>query len=63
MNEYKDRYTLTPEQSIFLIQRERVSVIYCAMKMENRAVTFPQTQTILNGVNVPGVTIDDNRPF
>ncbi len=33
--------------------------IYCGMKMENRAVTFPQTQTILNGVNVPGVQLDD----
>jgi Fic family protein len=29
------------------------------MKMENRNITFPQTQTILNGVNVPGVTLDD----
>jgi Fic family protein len=29
------------------------------MKMENRAVTFPQTRTILNGVNVPGVQLDD----
>ena len=33
--------------------------IYCGMKMENRAVTFPQTQTILNGVNVPNVQLDD----
>lgn len=29
------------------------------MRMENRAVTFPQTRTILNGVNVPGVQLDD----
>lgn len=29
--------------------------------MENRAVTFPQTQTILNGVNVPNVQLDDIR--
>lgn len=29
------------------------------MKMANRAVTFPQTQTILNGVNVPDVQLDD----
>ena len=29
------------------------------MKREARAVTFPQTKTILNGVNVPGVTLDD----
>lgn len=27
--------------------------------MENRAVTFPQTQTILHGVNVPDVQLDD----
>ena len=29
------------------------------MQMENRAVTFPQTKTILEGVNVPGVQISD----
>ena len=29
------------------------------MKMENRAVTFPQIKTILDGVNVPGVQLDD----
>nr|WP_317428529.1 Fic family protein [uncultured Blautia sp.] len=29
------------------------------MRMESRAVTFPQTQTILNGVNVPNVQLDD----
>ena len=33
--------------------------VYCGMKMENRAVTFPQTRTILNGVNVPNVQLDD----
>ena len=27
--------------------------------MENRNVTFPQTRTIIEGVNVPGVSIDD----
>ena len=27
--------------------------------MENRAVTFPQTKTILSGVNVPNVQLDD----
>lgn len=29
------------------------------MKMENRAVTFPQTRTILKGVNIPNVQLDD----
>ena len=59
MSEYKDKYKLTPEQSIFLAKKKWHENVYCGMKMENRAVTFPQTQTILNGVNVSGVTIDD----
>ena len=29
------------------------------MKMENRAVTFPQTKTSWEGVNVPNVNLDD----
>lgn len=29
------------------------------MKMENRAVIFPQTKTILDGLNVPDVRLDD----
>ena len=33
--------------------------VYCGMKMENRNVTFPQTKTILEGVNVPGVQLED----
>lgn len=27
--------------------------------MEDRKVTFPQVQTILNGINVPNVQLDD----
>ena len=56
---YKDKYQLTREQSLFLAKKKRDENIYCGMRMENRAVTFPQTQTILNGVNVPNVLLDD----
>ena len=56
---YPDRYHLTPEQSRFLAKKKWDENVYCGMKMENRAVTFPQTKTILEGVNVPGVQIDD----
>lgn len=56
---FKDKYHLTPQQSIFLAKKKWDENIYCGMKMENRAVTFPQTQTILNGVNVPNVQLDD----
>ncbi len=56
---YTDKYRLTPEQSIFLAKKLWDENVYCGMRMENRAVTFPQTRTILSGVNVPGVQLDD----
>lgn len=59
MHNYPDKYKLTPQQSIFLAKKSWDANVYCGMKMENRAVTFPQTKTILDGVNVPGVTLDD----
>ena len=48
MLRFKDKYHLTKEQSIFLAKKKWDENVYCGMKMENRAVTFPQTQTILN---------------
>ena len=57
--EYKNKYQLTPEQSLFLAKKKWDENVYCGMRMENRAVTFPQTQTILHGVNVPNVHLDD----
>lgn len=59
MVKFKDKFQLTPEQSLFLGKKKQDEIIHCGMRMENRAVTFPQTQTILNGVNVPNVQLDD----
>lgn len=56
---YQDKYHLTPEQSRFLAKKKWDENVYCGMRMESRAVTFPQTKTILEGVNVPGVRLDD----
>ena len=56
---FADKYKLTPEQSLVLAKKKWDENVYCGMKMENRAVTFPQTKTILNGVNVPNVQLDD----
>lgn len=56
---FADKYHLTPEQSRFLAKKKWDENVYCGMRMENRAVTFPQTKTILNGVNVPNVQLDD----
>ena len=59
MPKFQDKFHLTPEQSLFLGKKKQDEIVHCGMKMENRAVTFPQTQTILNGVNVPNVQLDD----
>lgn len=56
---YPDKYRLTKEQSLFLAKKHWDENVYCGMRMENRAVTFPQTKTILEGVNVPNVHLDD----
>lgn len=56
---FADKYHLSPAQSRFLAKKKWDENVYCGMRMENRAVTFPQTQTILNGVNVPNVQLDD----
>lgn len=56
---FKNKYNLTRFQNSLLSKTMWQDIIYCGMKMENRNVTFPQMQTILNGVNVPGVTLDD----
>lgn len=57
--QFQDKFRLTPEQSLFLAKKKWDENVYCGMKMENRAVTFPQTKTILNGVNVSNVQLDD----
>ncbi len=59
MCKFPDKYQLTKEQSLFLAKKHWDENVYCGMKMENRAVTFPQTKTILEGVNVPNVHLDD----
>ena len=59
MKYYADKFHMTPEQSLFLAKKKWDENVYCGMRMENRAVTFPQTKTILQGINVPSVQLHD----
>lgn len=59
MKNYSDKFHMTPEQSLFLAKKKWDENVYCGMRMENRNITFPQTKTILQGVNVPSVQLDD----
>ena len=59
MKFYADKFRMAPEQSLFLAKKKWDENVYCGMRMENRNITFPQTKTILQGVNVPNVQLDD----
>ena len=59
MKYYTDKFQMTPEQSLFLAKKKWDENVYCGMRMESRNITFPQTKTILQGVNVPNVQLDD----
>lgn len=59
MKNYPDKFHMTPEQSLFLAKKRWDENVYCGMRMEARNITFPQTKTILQGVNVPSVQLDD----
>ncbi len=50
---------LTREQNIFLAKKTFVELVYNAAYIEGCNVTFPQTQTILDGAVVNGITVDD----
>ena len=59
MKYYPDKFHMAPEQSLFLAKKKWDENVYCGMRMESRNITFPQTKTILQGVNVPNVQLDD----
>lgn len=55
----EDKYKMTLEQNIFLAKRNLVDNVYANARMEGINVTFPQTKTILEGVNVSSLKIDE----
>ena len=55
----ENKYSLTLEQNVFFAKKNIVDNIYANARMEGINVTFPQTQTILEGVNVPNLKIDE----
>lgn len=56
---YPDKFQLTQEENIFLAKKTLVNNIYSQARMENINVTFPDTQTLIQGMSVGGLKIDD----
>lgn len=59
MTNYRDKFKLQLNQNIFLAKKTIVKNIYNSAKLEGVNITFPETQTILDGVNVPSISLDD----
>lgn len=55
----KDKYQLTKEQNLFLAKKVLVSNIYNSARLEGINTTYPDTKTILEGVNVPTLKLDE----
>lgn len=55
----EDKYNMTLEQNVFLAKRNIVDNVYANARMEGLNITFPQTQTILDGVNVQELKLDE----
>ncbi len=55
----KDKYHLTKEQNLFLAKKVLVSNIYNSARLEGINTTYPDTKTILEGVNVPTLKLDE----
>ena len=55
----ENKINLSQKANVFLAKKKLVQNIYIGAKLEGSNITFPETQTILNGVNVSNVTLDD----
>lgn len=59
MADMQNKYNLTLEQNIFLAKRNLVDNVYSNARTEGLNITFPEIKTILDGVNVPNLKIDE----
>lgn len=54
-----DKYNLSLKENIFLAKKVLVSSIYHSARLEGCNITFPDTQTILNGISVGNLKMQD----
>ena len=55
----KEKVHLTKEQNLFLAKKILVSNIYNSARLEGINTTYPDTKTILEGVNAPSLRLDE----
>ncbi len=55
----QDKFHLTKEQNLFLAKNTLALNIYNSARLEGINTTYPDTKTILEGVNVPTLKLDE----
>ena len=58
-SQLRNKYALTKEQNVFLAKKTMAENIYYAGKFERLNTTFPQTETIVKGLSISGVDMND----
>ena len=54
-----DKFHLTKEQNLFLAKNTLALNIYNSARLEGINTTYPDTKTILEGINVPNLKLDE----
>lgn len=55
----QNKYSLTTDQNRRLAIQNLTRLVYTNSRFEGLTTTLPQTQTIIDGLGVDGVSIDD----
>ena len=59
--EFLNDFTQDKELSIFLAHKDRIDFIYNTAALEGNAMTYPEVQTLLEGVTVGGHKLSDEQ--
>ena len=55
----EDKYKMTLEENIFVAKRNIVDSIWKSANLEGIAVTYPQTETIFQGLGIQNMKVKD----
>lgn len=59
MTKFEDKYHLTPDENRRLAKSNLARLVFANTRFEGLTTTLPQTETIVSGLGVDGVSIDD----
>lgn len=55
----ENKYNMTREQNVFVAKRNIVDYIWKSAKLEGLGVTYPDTESIYNGMSARGIPVDE----